>query len=233
MLNYLWKLSPVETGPWWPARQYVVDQMKKLGVKPGDIICRLGNSYVYGFFWFSEFIATVTGSKYSHAAMVLDVSDDILMADVNTTGLRRQFMVDWVDDVRGEEISILRFKGDEIVPQLAIENAKSVISLDPNYDPAFMDNDDGRNFYCVELVCWCYMRAGVMLCEEVPIRNLPGWSKKYNWFAKLHGVDTNKPVWCVGGKEVGLFSSKHLEEVGKISLSGLKRPKKAFSFSGA
>lgn len=234
MLNLLWKLCPVETGPWWHARHYVVDQMRRLNVKPGDIICRLGNSYVYGFFWFSKFIADLTGSKYSHAGMILDTEGDILVADVNTTGLRRQFAVDWVDDIRGDDILILRYSGDPVVSKLAVENAKTVISLDPEYDADFLENDDGKNFYCVELVCWCYLRAGILLCEEVPICKLPGWKNAFNPLAKLHGVDITKSVWCVGGEKCGIVSSPHLKEVGRISLKGKQRAcRRPITFSGA
>lgn len=219
MLNYFWRLAPIETGPYWHARQYVDDEMRRLNVKPGDIVCRLGNSVVYGFFWFSKFIANLTGSNYSHAGMVISVDEeDILLADVNTTGLRRQFLVDWVDDVRGDDILVLRHN-DPVVARLAVENAKAVISLDPKYDSEFLDNDDGKNFYCVELVSWCYLRAGVLLCKEVPICELPGWKKRYNLFAKTHGIDVMKPVWCVGNKDIGLISSPYLTEVGRISLN--------------
>lgn len=226
MFDKLWKLAPIETGSWWHSRQYVVDRMRSLNVKPGDIVCRLGNSYVYGFFHFSRFIANLTQSKYSHAAIVLDAGDDILLGDVNTTGLRRQYAVDWVDDIRGDDIIIMRYNGDTHTIRLAVENAKSVISLDD-----FMDNSDGRNFYCVELVCWCYLRAGVLLCKEVPICKLPGWRNYLNPIAALHGIDIHKPVWCVGNENIGLLSSPHLTEVGKI-VGRTKWTKKELNFSG-
>lgn len=235
MLNLFWRLAPIETGPWWHARHYVVDQMLKMDVQPGDIVCRLGNSYVYGHFWFSKFIANLTKSKYSHACMVMDVTDDdILFADVNTTGLRRQYAIDWVDDIRGEDILVLRYNSDPLIPKLAVENAKSVIQMDASNDLELLDNDDGRNFYCVELVCWCYLRAGAVLCEGVPIGKLPGWSKLYNVFAKVHGFDITRPVLCVGNENIGLLSSENLTEVGRISLPTKHRTKrKVLTFNGA
>lgn len=225
-LNTLRKLAPIESGPWWFSRQYVLNQLKSIKVKPGDIICRLGNAYVYGYIWFSKFISTVTKSDYSHAAMVCDVTeDDILLADVNTSGLRRQFVTDWCDDIRGDHIAVLRFKGDEKISQCAVEEIKSIFRIDPRHENELLDSDDGRNFYCVELVCWCYRKCGIVLCEEVKICELPGWRKWMTAMSVLHGVDVNKKIMCVGNSKIGLLSSSHLDLVGKIRLPPFSKPK--------
>jgi hypothetical protein len=235
LLRRLRTLAPIEVGPWWSARKYVFQKMKEFGVKPGDILCRKGNAYTYAMFPFSEFICYLTGSEYSHAALVVDTSDDdILIADVNTTGLRRQFLVDWCDDVRGNNVSILRYNGNEAVVKLAVENTKTILRLDPSHGE-FLDNESDNNFYCVELVIWAYLRSGVLLCEDIPICKLPKWRRGYNFLARLHGVDYNASVWCVGNKDFGLLSSPHLSEVGKIPYSSIRHPKlaKRPGFAGA
>jgi hypothetical protein len=226
MLSRFWKLAPVESGPWWRYRQRVVDQLREMDVRPGDIICRLGNYYVYGYFWFSKFIAHLTRSKYSHAAMVIDTSDDILLADVGTSGLKRQFAADWVDDVRGDEITVLRYMGDPLIPQLAVENVRNILTLD------FLDSEE-HSFYCVELVCWCYLRAGVSLCDEVTINELPNWKRWLNPVARVHGININKKVWCVGNEKIGLMSSPHLYEVGRIKCKGVYQESECLTFRGA
>lgn len=218
-LSTVRKLCPVEVGPWWGSRRYVLNEMIKLNVQPGDIICRKGNAYVYGFFPFSEFICYLTQSKYSHAALIIDVNgEDILTADVNTTGLRRQYITDWTDDIRGDDILVLRYAGknQNVVRKLAVENAKAVLAIDPTYDDEFLENNEGVNWYCVELVCWCYQRAGVMLCDDIPIQKLPKWKQWLNPIAKAYGVDYTTSVWCVGNKDIGIISSPDLKEVGCI-----------------
>lgn len=234
ILSRLQTLSPVEAGPWWASRLYVYEKMREMGVKEGDIICRRGNAFAYGILPVSDFICSVTQSKYSHAALVID-SKDLLLADVNITGLRRQFVTDWCDDVRGDDICVLRYKGDTGVIRLAVENAKQVLALDPQLDWESDESDVARNFYCTELVCWCYLRAGIMLCEDIPIWRLPGWRSIYNPIAKLHGIDYTSPVWCVGNDKIGLLSSAHLENIGTIGFSKAKRRRlhMSHSFSGA
>jgi Permuted papain-like amidase enzyme, YaeF/YiiX, C92 family len=212
-------LTPAEIGPWWSHRHKIYDELYKIGIKPGDILCRRGNAVVYGFFPFSDFICYLTGSKYSHAALVIDTKDDILMADVSTAGLRRQFIYDWLDEVRGEDFVVMRYNGkhgnEQEIPKLAVENAKKLIKIDPMREEAFKDYDISQ-FYCVELVCWCYLRAGVNLCEEVPICNLPNWKNFLKVVARIEGIDYNQPVWCVGNEKIGLLASKHLNVIATI-----------------
>lgn len=221
ILHRLRSLTKDEIGPWWPYRHYVYDELQAMGVKPGDIFCREGNAFLYGFFPFSKFICYLTGSKYSHAAIAIDTKEDILLADVDRGGLNRAFIYDWCNAIRGNDFSVLRYNGaygnEKAIPALAVENAKKLIKLDPRKESDFKD-DDSINFYCVELVCWCYLRAGILLCKDVPIKDLPGWKKWLNPIAKLEGIDYNHPVWCVGNEKIGLMSSPALRLVGTVKL---------------
>lgn len=233
MFHTLRTLAPVEIGPWWNSRQYVYESLRELNVKPGDIICRCGNAAVYGYVPFSRFICHLTKSKYSHAALVLDTVGDILIADVNAAGLRRQYVTDWCDDIRGDDIIVLRYNGDSVAANLAVENARTLLISDIQ-NTEFVGNESSRNFYCVELVCWCYLRAGVMLCQDIPICKLPNWRSIYNLVAKMHGIDYNDAVWCVGNEEIGLLSSPHLMKIGEIPFKEFKQlAKRQHGFTGA
>jgi hypothetical protein len=186
MFNMLKSLAPCINGPWMPHRKFAAEQMRKMDVKPGDILCRLGNGYLFGVFWFSNFIANVTHSRYSHAAMITDVyEDDIVIIDVSNNGMRRQFAAEWTDEVWGQDILVVRYNGDPLIPLSAAEN--------------------------------------VSLCDEVPINKLPGWKRRYNWFAKLNGIKPISPVFCVGNENIGLLSSKDLVKVGRIVLPTIRR----------
>jgi len=222
-------LAPVIPSPWSPYRSYVAEQMKDLGVKPGDIVCRLGNAYLFGFFWLSKFIAKVTHSRYSHAAIITDVEDDIIIVDVSSTSTRRQFAQEWADDVWGQDILIVRYTGDPVVPMAAVDNVKHIESKSLSYSDTF--NEEGK-FYCTELICWAYVRAGVSLCEEIPIREFPGWRWHNNILAWMNGVDPKTPVWCVGNERVGILSSKQLTKVGRIILPSVRRHNVKHAFAG-
>lgn len=220
MIQTIKSLTPCLPGPWLPHRRFVVDKMKELDVRPGDILCRLGNAYMCGFFWFSRFIACITHSRYSHAAMITDVNDEIVIVDISQNGLRRQFVPEWTDDVWGDDILIVRYNGDPFIPLAAVDNVKSIESTISGYDDTFAE--DGK-FYCTELIHWSYLRAGINLCDETVIRNLPGWKWRYNWLARLNGININTPVLCVGNKKLGLLSSAELIKVGRIVLPSTRR----------
>ncbi len=223
MFNKIRSLTQEEQGAWYPHRGYTQKKLLEAGVKPGDIICRLGNAYFYGFFHLSRLIAKITHSDYSHAAMVLDITDkDILLADVDFNGLRREFFVDWCDDVRSDNISVLRFTGESDVIDRAVENCRLLVREDPYYECEF---DDQRRFACVEFICWCYMRAGVMLIRDTPIRDLPGCTWAYRMLMRMEGINIDQSVWCVGNDKVGLFSSSLLREVVRLTLPpGPRKP---------
>src|SRR5438309_961994 len=103
-------IGPYLPGPWWPVRHAVVAEAKRCW-QPGDIVLRLGNAYIYGVFWLSRRMAAITGSKYSHAALVLAVKPEVLLLDVNPSGVHRLFLIDWIDGVAGDSIKVLRYRG--------------------------------------------------------------------------------------------------------------------------
>jgi hypothetical protein len=220
MFNSLKSLAPYGIGPWAPYRYYVADKLHEMGVKPGDIICRLGNSYLFGFFWLSRFIANITHSRYSHAAIVTEVKDDIIIVDVGDCGPRRQFAPEWTDDVYGQDILIVRYDGDPLISLAAVENVKVIEKQCFGYDSSF--SCEGK-FYCTEMICWSYIHAGASLCDEVRIKDLPGWKWYYEFIAEINGVNPNTMVWCVGNEKIGLLSSKKLIKVGRVILPSLRR----------
>lgn len=224
-------LAPCIPGPWMSYRHYAAERMMEMGVRPGDIVCRLGNAYIGGFFWFSKFIAKVTHSGYSHAAMVVSVDDEIVLMEISTNGISRHYVAEWTDEVWGNDILIMRYAGDPVVARAAAENVKALLKRTIAYDNRFGEED---KFYCTELIHWAYHRVGIHLCDTIPIRELPGWKRRYNGIAWLNGIDPRTPVWCVGNDKIGILSSPDLQRVGKIVLPGYRQPRrKALQFAGA
>lgn len=216
MFEKLRCLAPDEMSVWHSHRGFALKKLQEIGIKPGDIICRLGNYYVYGFIHFSKVIANATGSDFSHAGMVVSIEgNDILLADVDVHGIRRQYFPEWLEAVRGDSIGVLRYNGDQSVINRAVENCRLLTKEDPWCECEF---DEDKRFCCVELICWCFLRAGVVLVKDTPINELPGWNWKLMPFAKMEGIDTSKPVFCVGNDKVGLYSSEHLSEILRLKL---------------
>ena len=202
---------PYDVGPWWKYRHEVKEEMLRVGSKPGDILVRRGGAFLYGAFPFSDFICYLTNSKYSHAAMVIEVnSKDILIADVDQKGLRRQFFEEWTDDMRGNDFAVLRVNDPDIAVRAA-DNARKLIELDHGYDYGFAQRKNQEcNFYCTELVCWSYMRAGLKLCDDTKIEDLPNWKSWMFPLAYLEGIDPRAGVWHVGSSKSGILSSPYL-----------------------
>lgn len=217
-------------GPYFPYRRQLAIAMEFAGLRPGDILIRLGAAIVYGFVNFSSIIAAATESRYSHAAMVLSVEPEVLIADVSDEGLRRQFFQDWVIHVHSDDFLVLRHKDDAVAVK-AVEIGQRIVREDPGYDDLFVKGWDA--LYCVELVCLAYEEAGANLCKEVPMNQLPGWQ---GWWmapaAKLHRIDASTPIWFVGNDKQGILACNDLTLHRRMKLSDFAMSGHADPFFG-
>ena len=197
-------LKPKPPGPWWPVRHEVVNDLHP-ALAPGDILVRLGDARILGgLLNFSKFIAFLTGSPYSHAALVVAVADDgAIVADVNETGLRRQFLIDWLDDVRGPDFLVMRHRRHAAAAPKVLQEARFLLGLDPGYAGSFDQDEEAGDFrraslYCVQLVTVCYARAGFPLAEPVRLRDLRRWGP---WLLPIHAlaaIPSTRPIFHAG-----------------------------------
>ena len=185
-------------------------------LQPGDIIFRQGNAMVAGgTINFSQLVAQVSDSDFSHAVIVYNIIDgEAVIPDVSVQGLQRYFLIDWLMDGQ-DNVVVKRVKPEyrHFIPHVLAEVEK-LIDKDPLYDPTFKEEDD--RFYCIEAVDYCFREAGLPLADRIAINELPGYNEV--WFLVVCtqlflDIDTNDKVVVAGNDEIGLFSSPYLETV--------------------
>lgn len=239
--------KPRDPGPWFSTRHEAVKRFRALGLQTGDILVRLGDAFMRLDLspWFdvdglvrrfapgmplraarvelavpfSPIIAEMTGSKYSHAALVYDVPESgagpVMVADVNERGLRLESLVDWIDAIRSEEVPVLRHKrSSPKLRHLLRQTLEALVRQDPAYDAEFKLRD--KNLYCVEMCYEVYQKARAPLGRPTPMRELPGWSKWHQVFAAVGEVDDTSSVYHVGDEKSGLLGSEVLRVVGVV-----------------
>ncbi len=185
-------------------------------LQPGDIIFRLGDARIAGGkLNFSELVAKISDSDFSHAVIVCSVTNgEAVVADVSILGLQRYYLVDWlIDGQKNIVVKRLSSAYQHYLP-LILEELTQQIAEDPLYDDTFGLQPD--KFYCTKLVDHCFRQAGLPLAELISIRDLPNF-RQVSVIAGLAsmfaGIDLDTGLVVAGNDEIGLFSSPYLETV--------------------
>jgi hypothetical protein len=165
-------------------------------LRDGDIVFRLGDAKALGgTFPLSQFIATATGSRFSHTGIVSVESGSPVVYDCSSAGVQRQPFEVWMLDCVG---------------------AVGVKRLKPEYRP------DDAAFYCVELTEKAFRSQGLKLSEPVKIGD---WQHLGNYpltalatpfvtgLFLTEPISLEQPVYVPGNDHEGVWSSSLLETV--------------------
>ena len=217
------RLAPKHT-KWFNYRHQVASQLKPF-LRPGDIFVRKGNHVFNYFVHFSRFVEWLTKSKYSHASLVYRVeADDVVLAEVSDYGVRRIYLLDWLDELQGSDFLVLRYNGSPYGSYEIIEAATHFIRLDLPYNTD-LDLEKQNSLYCVQFIYKCFECAGISLAPGKSLEEMPNWKSWLKLIARLLSYPINKPIYFVGNEEVGLLSSKSLSKVMHVKLSEVKQGK--------
>lgn len=213
--------EPIESrpGPLYSTRHELV-QVLEPQLQTGDIFFRCGNERFWGILPFSRMVAKLTGSKYSHASIVL-AADGVLhsrvwLVEVAEMGTQVLRLIDWLDYCDESGFAVYRTK--DPVPQIEPVIA-GFASDDPDYNFEFVS--DSPNYYCTQSVAEMYKVAGYPLGTERRLCEvILGW--RYQLFRILNGlvhwitgagISTKDPVYFVGNAQQGLLSSDKLQHI--------------------
>lgn len=209
-------------GPLHASRHEIINSLKEVKIKTGDIFCRLGRSSFLGI-PFEKLVVKLTKSEYSHASIALVENDEIYMLEINDMGTLLIRLVDWIDYCATNHFSIYRLplddKQEKDVKNAIIEFANH----DPDYDFIFSDN---KKFYCTESVAYVFNQAKIQLSDPVVLKTI---LSTYYYFLiapinylirKLTGVGLplNEKVYFVGNSEKGLLATPKLQLICKIQI---------------
>jgi Permuted papain-like amidase enzyme, YaeF/YiiX, C92 family len=190
-------------------------------LQDGDIVFRLGDAKALGgAFPLSQFIATATGSRFSHTGIVALESGSPVIYDCSSDGVQRQPFEVWMLDCVGA-MGVKRLKPDyryHIPGVLGYCRAKfeQQIPFDFEFRP------DDTALYCVELTEKAFRSQGMELSEPVRIgdwENLgsyPLTAVATPLVTKLfltEPITMEQPVFVPGNEHEGVWSSPLLETV--------------------
>lgn len=190
----------IKFGPLHENRHNIVKQLCDIELQTGDILYRASDAKGPLGFPFSRFIAYMTNSLYSHAAIVLIENNQIYVMEINDAGTVKLRMIDWLDGCFTPEFSVYRLietrslMQSNTINKLRVEiwnqiekdhknlspsmNGKvqheidDILEEDADYDFTF---SDAKKYYCTEAVAVIYERAGIKLCEPAYIKDCISW----------------------------------------------------------
>jgi hypothetical protein len=200
-------------GPLHQRRFEIVEQLKYLPIKTGDILYRASNAKGPLGLPFSRIVARLSKSRYSHAAMALVEDEDVYVLEINDRGTLKYRLIDWIDTCYTGELSVYRLKSltGEIKDNIEVEMRK-VLNRDPDYDFTFSDD---KKYYCTEVVAVIYNKIGMELIKPERIKDV---ISKWKYFLLSVGnliissisdckLPLDNKLYYIGNENQGLMSS--------------------------
>jgi hypothetical protein len=194
------------------------DKWGRAVLKDGDIVFRRGDArMLFGRFHFSRFIALVSGSEYSHTAIVAIEKGTPVVYDSTKAGVRRQPFSVWVLDNTGP-VGVKRLRPDlkSHIPGV-VAYCRKVFEAQVPFD--FDLGLDDSALYCVEMTEKAFRSEGLVLSSPVKMRDMENFYRypirimiirACSRLALGHVLSLDQAAWFPGNERHGIWSSQYL-----------------------
>lgn len=209
-------------GPLYNRRFEIVENLKKIGLRSGDILYRYSDAKGPLNIPFCKIVTRLTQSEYSHSAIVLMECGEINVLEINDEGTIKYRLLDWIDTCYKGHFSIYRLKNINYKQEAVLaQEINEFLSKDPDYDFTFSDPD---KFYCTETIIYIYQQAlGITLDEGYLLKDIVN---KFQYFILKFGsmlfsvfgttLPFDEKIFFVGNESKGMMSSLFTELIVKI-----------------
>ncbi len=209
-------------GPLYIERFNIMSELRKLGLKNGDILYRASDARGPFNLPFSRLVARVTKSKYSHAALAIVENGEYSVLEINDRGTLKYRMIDWIDTCYNTNFAIYRLRDINLEQETKLkEQIDLILEEDPDYDFTF---NDPNKFYCTESVVEVYRRAlGIEIDEGHYIYDVtPFWVFCILYLGSTLFKNTgaslpfDQKMHFVGNSSKGMMASEYTEMIFEI-----------------
>ena len=200
---------------WWRPERVHWREWGKQHLQTGDLVFTRGNYYLlFGAFNFSDVATSISEARFSHLGMVV-IEDNIPMVyDISDEGVQATPFEAYVTRPSYDSVAVRRPSSDlySHLPQ-CVAYLREQRSQNVRFDKHFsLSNDE---LYCTELIYRAFQQAGVELCEQTYVRDLPGLTTAPAasvFLAKTYtGLTDDSPLVCIGNESYGLYGSAKLQ----------------------
>lgn len=212
-------------GPLYKDRFGIINHLKTIGLKSGDILYRYSDAKGPLNLPFCRIVTRLTKSEYSHAAILFMENNEPHVLEINDQGTLRYRLLDWMDTCVEGAFSIYRLNDlDDTKEAALLKEIYLVLETDPDYDFTF---SDPNKFYCTESVVEIYRNSlGVELDPGYLIKDVvPNWTYillrigvgLFSFFGTSLPFD--QKLYFVGNEQRGMMSSPLTKLIIKITES--------------
>jgi hypothetical protein len=187
----------------------------KATLRDGDILFRRGDARVLGgYFPFSKFTANVSGSPFSHTAIVAIENGEPVVYDTTNPSVRRQPVYIWVlDNVGPIGLKRLTSAYAEHIPAV-LKYCREQFQKQVPFD--YPLGTDDTELYCVEMTEKAFRAAGLKLSDPVRLaemENVDQFPISVFCFSTFSKLKLDQEVYFPGNDRHGIWSSPLLETV--------------------
>jgi hypothetical protein len=205
------KIPPIKMSPYM--KQW--DTWGKAVLRDGDVLFRRADARVlFGRFPFSRFTANVSGSPFSHTAIVAIEKGQPVVYDTTKAGVRRQPFAVWMLDNVGA-FGVKRVKPElRSSAEAAVRFCREVFEKQVPFD--YDLGLDDKAYYCVEMTEKAYRAAGLPLSEPVRLGDMERVTEFpvcIFAFMQLSHLSLEQAVYFPGNERHGIWSCPHLQTV--------------------
>ena len=200
-------------GPLHEDRFKITKDLTNLPIQTGDILYRASDAKGPLGLPFSQLVARITHSKYSHAAIVLIDHGNPYVLEINDQGTLLYRLIDWLDTCFNKNFAVYRLKEiDDTLKDNIEVKIRQILEDDPDYNFTFSDPE---KYYCTESIARIYQRVGIKLVEPDLIKDIVPNYLYYilrigSGFMSLiytTSLPFNVGLYYVGNETKGLISS--------------------------
>jgi hypothetical protein len=191
------------------------DKWGKQVLKDGDILFRRGDARIlHGHFYFSRFIANISGSQFSHTGIAAIEGGEPFVYDTTKASVRRQPFAVWILDNAGP-FGVKRVRPEhQPYAAKAVEFCREQFCKQVPFDYELSTSDDA--FYCVEMSEKAYRLNGLPLADPVKLGDMENITKYpicVMGFLQASNLNLEQEVYFPGNERHGIWSSPHLMTV--------------------
>jgi hypothetical protein len=220
------------------------DRWGRTVLRDGDVLFRVDDARTLaGLFPFSRFLASASGSRYAHAAIVAVEDGEPVVYDCSRVGVRRQPFAVWtLDNVGPVAVKRLKAEHRRAIPGV-LSYCRTVFEEQVPFDFSF-DLDDSA-LYCVEMTEKAFRSQGLALSEPVQLGDMENATRypicmaMFVWISPMvlkKPLALEQRVYLPGNARYGMWASPLLEEVytppADRSVEEMRRPDRRLSFVG-
>jgi hypothetical protein len=196
---------------WWQPERSTWKIWGEENLQTGDLVFTRGNYYMLlGAINFTDLATKMCQAEFSHVGIVVVEDNRPMVYDISDAGIEATPFEAYVTRQGYQQVAVRR-PHDAIYPSLpqCVDYLRQQRQNKVRFDRKFLLGN--QQLYCTELIYEAFNEAGIVLCQPVPVGELPGKDDilpATMFMAKQYtGLNDDTQLICIGNESYGIYGS--------------------------